>query len=280
MSKRSCGTSRGWGWNRIKSVSIRAFGLIVPWVIVVAAGHAEFHIDVPLANQPVVADGAIVAPVAAAMEAEQVGEPEGGIEAEQGVIVVEHRAPQESAGLGVPGTGFDTRNAEQDQDAGGESSVNLDLRRGDFLQVLGALAIVLILLFVTRFVLARVSGVAGGPRPSGVVEILARYPVARGQQLVLLKLARRILLVHQSGAEMTTLSEITDENEVAALLGRIEAGAKKDTPAFSAWFGKFAREHDQLSEQSTGLAGDSEVVDLTRKPITLRSLLSRKGVSR
>lgn len=65
---------------------------------------------------------------------------------------------------------------------------------------------------------------AGGRAPAGVLEVLGRYPVSRGSMLVLLKLDRRILLLCQtqgrrgSGPGMSTLCEITDPEEVAAIL--------------------------------------------------------------
>lgn len=62
----------------------------------------------------------------------------------------------------------------------------------------------------------------GGRAPSGLLEVLGRFPVSRGCTLVLLKLDRRVLLVSQSasrhGAGMNTLCEITDPEEVAAIL--------------------------------------------------------------
>ncbi|HHN77757.1 MAG TPA: hypothetical protein ENK11_03650 [Phycisphaerales bacterium] len=62
----------------------------------------------------------------------------------------------------------------------------------------------------------------GGPSPSGVLEIVGRYPVGRGQTLVLLRLDRRLLLLHQAtgrrGASMRTLCEITDPDEIASVL--------------------------------------------------------------
>lgn len=68
----------------------------------------------------------------------------------------------------------------------------------------------------------------GGPSPSGVLEILGRYPVGRGQSLVLLKLDRRVLLLSQGsggrlgggggGGGFRTLCEITDSEEVASIL--------------------------------------------------------------
>lgn len=59
---------------------------------------------------------------------------------------------------------------------------------------------------------------AGGRAPSGVLSVLGRYPISRGHTLVLLKLDRRVLLLGQSAAGFTALSEITDPEDVASIL--------------------------------------------------------------
>ncbi|HAW95818.1 MAG TPA: hypothetical protein DCX60_06040, partial [Phycisphaerales bacterium] len=56
--------------------------------------------------------------------------------------------------------------------------------------------------------------------PEGVASIMARYPVARGEHVVLLEVGRRILVVHQASGSMTTLSELTDRDEVADMRAR------------------------------------------------------------
>ncbi|MEN0021292.1 MAG: flagellar biosynthetic protein FliO [Planctomycetota bacterium] len=63
---------------------------------------------------------------------------------------------------------------------------------------------------------------AGVGAPSGVLEVLARYPLSRHQTLMLLKLDQRVLLVAQtlngSNAGLTTLTEVDRPEEVASLL--------------------------------------------------------------
>ena len=72
----------------------------------------------------------------------------------------------------------------------------------------GALVVVLAAIFLLRFVMRRLAGpLAGHGRPSGVVEVLARYPLARGQSVVLMRVARRVLILHQSSGSLSTLSE-------------------------------------------------------------------------
>ncbi len=186
------------------------------------------------------------------------------------------RASQERRPLGEPADRRESPqpggqpNAEA-ANTGPDAQSAFDTIGGDALQVISALAVVLGLIVTLRTVLLRGSkSIAGGGRPSGVLEILARYPVARGQHLVLLKIARRILLVHQSGQEMKTLSEMTDPDEVAALLARVEAGAssQREASRFRAMLGQFTREHERVSKSGDEIKdawNDGEVVDLTRR---------------
>lgn len=62
----------------------------------------------------------------------------------------------------------------------------------------------------------------GGASPAGVLRVLGRYPIARGQTLVLLQMDQTVLLVAQTygrgTASLSTLSEVTDPDRVASLL--------------------------------------------------------------
>jgi len=90
---------------------------------------------------------------------------------------------------------------------------------------------------------------AGGRAPSGVLEVLGRYPVGRGSTLVLLKLDRRVLLVAQSkagklgGAAFATLSEITDPEDVASVLLKTrDESSESISSRFTALLGAFERQ--------------------------------------
>src|SRR5262249_34396680 len=68
----------------------------------------------------------------------------------------------------------------------------------------GVVALILVLGVVVKRVARRGGGLLGalgpgGRAPSGLLEVLGRYPVGRGATLVLLKLDRRILLLCQGG---------------------------------------------------------------------------------
>jgi flagellar biogenesis protein FliO len=94
-------------------------------------------------------------------------------------------------------------------------------------RTLGALALVVSIIFALRSLVQtasrRAGGVAGalgpgGRAPSGVLSVLGRYPVGKGQTLVLLQLDRRVLLLSQSSGGFQTLAELTDADEVASVV--------------------------------------------------------------
>jgi hypothetical protein len=76
---------------------------------------------------------------------------------------------------------------------------------------------------------------AGGKSPAGILEVLGRYPISRGQSLVLLRLDRRVLLLsHSQGARgaaaaMSTLAELADPEDVASILLKVQEA--EDTSA-------------------------------------------------
>lgn len=146
----------------------------------------------------------------------------------------------------------------------------------DALEVGGSLAGVIFLIFVLRMLIRRAQAARSGgsilgraKAPSGVASILARYPVGRGQQVALLAVGQRILVVHQSGGAMVTLSEITDAEEVAQLRAQVN-GVDRET-AEAAFAPTLDRVLDddakgEVIEPVDGLGGlVAETVDLTAK---------------
>jgi len=109
----------------------------------------------------------------------------------------------------------------------------------------------------------------GGRAPSGLLEVLGRYPVGRGQTLVLLRVDRRVLPLPQTSsgrlgtpAGFTTLSEITDAEEVASILVK----SRDDESASAAGrFSSMLRRFDEDYEPAYDAGGrEIPVVDLTR----------------
>ncbi|MGP1271905.1 MAG: flagellar biosynthetic protein FliO [Phycisphaerales bacterium] len=142
-------------------------------------------------------------------------------------------------------------------------------------ETLAALALVIGLVVVCaaayRWLASRSGSLGGGlaaaRSPAGLLDVLGRYPIGRGQALLLLRLDRRVLLVSQtagarvgSAPGLRTLAEIADPDEVAAIVA-------KASPAEGRFSESFARASG-VDRSPFAPAGQSgvEVVDLTRGP--------------
>lgn len=153
-----------------------------------------------------------------------------------------------------------------------------------------ALAFVLILIFAFRSVAQRLAGRvgglamqmgAGGRAPSGVLEVLGRYPVARGQTLVLLRVDRRVLLLGQTSSGFSTLAEFADAEEVASLLikTRDEDGDSL-AERFHGLLRTMERDPSIMGESATvevrpGFAGGRDDSEARRgAPVTVRERLA------
>lgn len=127
-------------------------------------------------------------------------------------------------------------------------------------RTVGALAIVIGLALMLRLLARSVAGHAGGIRaqlgaggraPSGVISVLARFPIARGQTLVLLRLDRRVLLLNQTPVGFATLTELVDAEEVASIVRKCEVGGRNGDDG-SHGFDSVLRAMERDPEMGTG----------------------------
>lgn len=122
----------------------------------------------------------------------------------------------------------------------------------------GVIALILTMAWAFKKVSARSGGLAGavgagGRAPAGLVEVLARYPIASRQTLVVLRFDRRVLLCSMTpggrgvSAGMTTLCELNDPEDVASVLlkTRDEAGE-----SIARSFERSLREADDYARRS------------------------------
>jgi flagellar biosynthetic protein FliO len=91
-----------------------------------------------------------------------------------------------------------------------------------WLRPLGALAVVAGLIFAVRWLLRRWAG-SGPAGQAGPMEVLARASVAPRQQLLLVRLGKRLVLIGAGGGTMTTLAEVSDQAEVDELMQSVKA---------------------------------------------------------
>lgn len=133
----------------------------------------------------------------------------------------------------------------------------------DYPRVLAALGIVIGLIFVLRWFGRFFFPATGGRGKSRAVEVISRSPLSPKQQVMLLRVGRRLIVVGDSGSQMNPLCEITDPDEVAALVGQLQ-GERSSTPAraFGSMFGRsrqvFEAEDDGRPPPSEGLREPEE----------------------
>lgn len=188
--------------------------------------------------------------------------------------------------LGKPGAGEATTGTKTASTLGG--SAESSAFTGQVVPTALALAGTIAAIFLAKQLVKRFGNrLGGGKRPSGVVEVLARYPFARGHHIVLIKVGRRVLVTHQSAQGITTLSEFTSQADVADLIARCEAGARGteqfsfdsllrnsdrefDAPGAADRRAQKAQRADQRNEQRSVLpasvrGAEIETIDLTRR---------------
>lgn len=106
-------------------------------------------------------------------------------------------------------------------------------------RMLLSLGLVVAVILALRWGGVRVFGGAGAVKTSQVMQVVSRSIISPKQQLILVQVGRRLVMVGNSGAQLTPLAEITDADEVAELLGQARRD-KNDTigKTFGSWMRK------------------------------------------
>ncbi|MEO1584429.1 MAG: flagellar biosynthetic protein FliO [Planctomycetota bacterium] len=192
--------------------------------------------------------------------------------------VAAHGAQAESLPLGVPAA-EQTPLGSQPLGAGGSIGSTVA-------SLAAVIALVVACLTGYRYLATRAGGLAGQAAsvgaPAGILDLLGRYQLGRGQSLLLLKIDRRILLVSQaSGTKvgapptMSTLCEITDHESVSSILAKASASGE---PAFKDVIATLERQDP--SGGAPARPDDIEVVDLTRPANPLAPFARLAGFGR
>ena len=177
------------------------------------------------------------------------------------VATPEPAAPQESLPLGgSPVPNMAAANGALSTDAlppatsggggGGSSWV---------LQTITALGIVLGLIFLLRLLLQRLTGARPAPMAHSLVEVLARTTIAPRTHLLFLRIQQRIIVAAHSPAGIQAVTELTDADEIASFLARVEAGkAGSISNSFRNLLGRFDGDH---TSETQGAGGDENADD-------------------
>jgi flagellar biogenesis protein FliO len=153
---------------------------------------------------------------------------------------------------------------------GTPSPVDLDSGR-----VALALTSVVCLIFLLRWAVKKAFPASVAVSRQHAVKVLARCPLAPRQQVILLQVGRRIVVAAESAGQLSSLCQITDADEVAALLGDLQRD--KSTPAvssFTSWFARstqaFAEEDGEPSPQAMETPPASQIEGLGLGSLTAR----------
>ena len=147
------------------------------------------------------------------------------------------------------------------------------------LQTITALGVVLALIVALRFVIQRVTGLRPAPMTTRLVEVLARSPIAPRTHLLFLRIHQRIVVATQSPAGMQTLTELTDPQEVAAIMAQVQAARPASiSRSFQHLLGRLDR--DYVPDEPAD--GAEPTVDRTRDEVNgllarIRNLKDRSG---
>lgn len=113
-------------------------------------------------------------------------------------------------------------------------------------RVVLALGIVLGLIFAMRWAGRKYFPGAGVPRSSGTMKILTRLVISPKQQLLMIQVGRRIVVVGDANGQMSALSEITDPDEAATLLLQLaEEKSQHSAKGFGALFNRAETTFDE-----------------------------------
>lgn len=180
------------------------------------------------------------------------------------------QSAQESLPLGAPAGG-----QPDGAIVGGQSTITM------LASLFAVVGLIILLGALYKWLSSKAGGLAGqvgagGKSPAGILSVLGRYPLGRGQTLVLLQVDRRVLLLCQSASgrmgrviTTTTLSEIANPDEVASIIAKA-SGSSSD-------FGDVLTGFEAEGNGGHDIGGDVEIVDLTkRRGKLLESILGRR----
>jgi flagellar biogenesis protein FliO len=115
------------------------------------------------------------------------------------------------------------------------------------LGVMAALGVVLGLFFAVAWLMRRSTPGNYGLLPSEVVEVLGRLPLAARQQVHLIRVGNKLVLICATPAGVESLTEVTEPEEVARLAGLCRRSQPNNSTAvFRQFFQQFTREHESM----------------------------------
>lgn len=123
---------------------------------------------------------------------------------------------------------------------------------------------------------------SGNKGAADAMTVLARQNISPRQQLMLVQVGRRVVMVGNSGGQMNALAEITDPDEIADVMNRCNRRKKAAADAFSDLIGKAEKDFDPTDEERDVAKENSAAADsqLLKTKAELANLLEKvRGMS-
>lgn len=117
-------------------------------------------------------------------------------------------------------------------------------------RVVFATLVVLVLIVTLRYAAGWLMPSTRGGGGRGV-RVLSRTPIAPRQQVMLLHVGRRVVVVGDSAGRLSSLAQITEPDEVAELIGQVSSTPPVSASAFRSLLGRSKEPFDDTLETAT-----------------------------
>ncbi len=146
----------------------------------------------------------------------------------------------------------------------------------DLMRVVFALAIVVGIILLLRTGLRRMASLPGNTRAGKLVTVVSRSMISPRQQILVLQVGKRLLVVGDSGGSMSVLSEMTDPDEIASLIGqsRQTENAVTDRRTFGTLFRRATEPFDasDVLEDRGEPEEDQDVTEPSVEPVSVEEV--------
>jgi flagellar biogenesis protein FliO len=120
----------------------------------------------------------------------------------------------------------------------------------DTFRVLAALAMVIVVIFLLRWIAQQFFGMPTAKKSSRAVQVLSRSMISPKQQVLLVQVGRRVIVVGDNSGQMSPLAQITDADEIAELVGQLrEDKTTASAKSFGNIFGRAQTKFEEPDER-------------------------------
>jgi flagellar biogenesis protein FliO len=147
-------------------------------------------------------------------------------------------------------------------------------RYGWMVKTVGALVLVLCLIFAAKAALGRMTGSVSSSGFNPAVEVLSRVAIAPRNHILLIRLGKRVLVLSDSSAGLRKLADVSDPDEVAGLLASVSVAKPNSiSHGFSQLLRRFNSDYRLEEAREEGADHGEHAVDRARHEVG--SLLNR-----